>query len=289
MTHPVSSPRVLTASIVLYKSDAAFLSSVIQDFFAGEWPEVERILFLIDNSPTDELKALAETPIPQQGKIVYQRLNHNVGFGRAHNVAFSKIAAAGSRYHVVINPDVRFGSEVLPTLMEFMENNPAVGLVMPNVTFPDGSLQYLCKKIPSPVDVFVRRFVPFKKIKERINSRYELRYAHHATMPIEVPNLSGCFMFLRTQAIAEVGGFDERFFMYAEDLDLSRRIGALYRTVCYPMVSISHEFHRGSYKDVKLLHHHVVSMIRYFNKWGWICDAQRLKINQRCLSRQWQD
>ena len=102
---------------------------------------------------------------------------------------------------------------------------------------------------------------------------------------MEVPSLSGWFMFMRVSVLKEVGGFDERYFMYAEDLDLCRRIGEVSKTIFYPGVSVVHEYEKGSYKSKKLLKYHTVSIIKYFNKWGWIFDSKRKKKNKYCISQ----
>jgi GT2 family glycosyltransferase len=100
---------------------------------------------------------------------------------------------------------------------------------------------------------------------------------------MDVPFLSGCFMFLRMETIEKVGLFDENIFLYTEDTDLTRRIHKHYRTVFYPEASIYHHNQRGSYKNFVILMHHVFSAIRYFNKWGWFNDTERDHINQRIL------
>lgn len=100
---------------------------------------------------------------------------------------------------------------------------------------------------------------------------------------MNVPYLSGCFMFLRVSVLKEVGLFDERYFMYLEDTDLSRRIHKKYKTIYYPFVHIIHEYSKGSYKNIKLLIYHIHSAIKYFNKWGWIFDKERREINTKVL------
>ena len=109
---------------------------------------------------------------------------------------------------------------------------------------------------------------------------YELRHLDLSVVR-EVPCLSGCFMFLRSKVLREVGFFDERYFMYMEDVDLCRRIGAKYQTVFYPDVAITHGYAKGSYTNGTLLGYHVRSAVRYFRKWGWIFDSQRGQLNQK--------
>lgn len=80
-------------------------------------------------------------------------------------------------------------------------------------------------------------------------------------------------------------GFDERYFMYMEDVDLVRRLGRLGKTLYAPQVHIVHEYAKGSYGNKKLLVFHLKSGLRYFNKWGWFFDEERRKKNAACLAR----
>lgn len=97
---------------------------------------------------------------------------------------------------------------------------------------------------------------------------------------MDVPYLSGCFMFLRREVIREIGVFDEGIFMYGEDTDLNRRIFQHYRTVYFPEITIIHDFEKGSHKNLRLFWIHVKAAVYYLNKWGWFFDKERRKINQ---------
>jgi GT2 family glycosyltransferase len=184
-------------------------------------------------------------------------------------------------YHIIMNPDIAFKPEILNGLYDFMQQNSNVGLVMPKVIYQNGEMQYLCKKLPSPADLFIRRFFPgpLKACVKKILEAYELRHKDYNAI-MEVPNLSGCFMFIRTAVFASVGLFDEQYFMYLEDTDLSRRINKYYRTVYYPLETITHGYRKASYRNIKLMKHHLESSVRYFNKWGWFNDRSRLFANK---------
>jgi len=270
----------INVSIVLFKNDQDLVKKAIYSCVNSVL--INRI-YLIDNFPTDILSCLASL----DNRIEYIFNNANLGFGKAHNIALKKAIEENIPYHLILNPDVYFEKGVLEELYKFMESNKNVGLVMPKVLYPDSTIQYLCKLLPTPLDLFGRRFLnfgPFKKIIEKRNEIYELRFTGY-DKNMEVPYLSGCFMFIRTEVLKKVGLFDERFFMYLEDTDLSRRIHRVSKTVYYPEVFIYHEYGKGSYKNPKLLKYHLDSAIKYFNKYGWLFDKEREEINKKTLEK----
>jgi GT2 family glycosyltransferase len=163
-----------------------------------------------------------------------------------------------------------------------MDQHPDVGLLAPRVHYPDGRLQPLCKLLPHPLELAVRRFLPLLHRSSGRLARYELHATGYSRV-MDVPALSGCFMLMRVETVLRAGLFDERFFLYFEDVDLSRRVGRIARTVFVPHVAIVHDYARGSYRNWRLLWHHLVSATRYFNKWGWLRDAERDRINARAL------
>ena len=270
----------INGSIVLYHDEKEKVKKTIRSFLNTN---LAAKLYLIDNSSNDNLKEL---------KNIYERIeyifnNANLGYGKAHNIAIRKSIDENIKYHLVLNPDIYFEEGVLEELYDFMEKNPDVGLVMPKVLYPDGKIQYLCKLLPTPLDLFGRRFLnkgPLKKYIEKRNEIYELRFTGYNKI-MEVPYLSGCFMFIRTEVLKKVGLFDEKFFMYLEDTDLSRRIHRVAKTIYYPYVHIYHEHQKGSYKNLKLLKIHIESAIKYFNKWGWFNDPERDIINKKTLEK----
>ncbi|MFH1612141.1 MAG: glycosyltransferase family 2 protein [bacterium] len=271
--------KFVNISIVLYKNNKKQIQKVINMLIKN----LDINLYLIDNSPTNTLKELAN--IDQRIEYIFN--NANLGYGKGHNIAMQKSIKENIKYHLVMNPDVYFEEGVLTNLYEFMEKNLDVGLVMPKVFYQDGNIQYLCKLLPTPFDLFGRRFLSFlplfKKYIEKRNKIYELRITEYDSM-MEVPYLSGCFMFMRVDVLEEVGLFDERFFMYLEDVDLSRRIHTHYKTVYYPNVNIYHEYRKDSYKNFKILLLHINSAIKYFKKWGWVFDKERKLINEKVLN-----
>jgi len=162
-----------------------------------------------------------------------------------------------------------------------MDLNTDVGLIMPKVFYPNGELQYLCKLIPTPVDILFRWLLPSALFKKRDN-RFKLLFSNY-NKTMNVPYLSGCFMFFRINILNDIGFFDERFFMHFEDLDLSRRIHEKYRTMYFPFVSIVHAHAASHRKNLKMMLIGLKSAIKYFNKWGWWFDKGRRQFNSRIL------
>lgn len=272
---------LVTASIVLYNNDVKVLSDAIKSFLNSNFP-YKKHLYLVDNSPNDNLKHLVSLS-PES--ITYIFNPTNPGFGAAHNIALKKGIERGATYHLVLNPDVYFDKYVLASIIDFMDANPKLGNLMPKVFYPDGNIQYLAKLLPTPYDWIGRRFNPFKSMVEKRNQTFELRFTEYNKI-MDVPYLSGCFMFLRTEALKKIGLFDENIFMYGEETDLCRRlIEGGYRTIFFPKVHIFHHFAKGSHKTWRLTKIGVESAIYYFNKWGWFFDEKRKKINKQILDK----
>ena len=266
----------ITASLVLYKNEKVDVENICR-LICGE---IIHKLYVIDNSPSDELGTSISVI---SDKIVYLFNGTNLGYGAAHNIGIKKAIEEKVDYHVVINPDISFSKGIFKSLAMYMGENHNCGLVMPKVVYPNGDIQYLCKLLPTPWDLFGRRFLPLKKYNRKRNYKYELIFSGYDKI-MWVPSLSGCFMFMRVDVLRKIGGFDERFFMYAEDLDLSRRIGTISDTIFNPNIIVMHGYDKGSYKSWKLLRFHIFSVFKYFNKWGWFFDSYRKDINKKCLN-----
>jgi len=252
----------ITGTIVLYKNEEEILLDAIKSFLNTS---LNVKLYLIDNSPTDHLK-----DIISDSRVEYIHNPSNPGFGAAHNLAIVKILDQSS-YHLVLNPDISFVEGNLEKLYAFMENNRLVGQVMPKVLYPDGAMQYLCKTNPTPFDLFARRFLPGsikKRFKDRMD-KYEYKDKNYEETMFDIPYLSGCFMFLRTETLKKVGFFDDRIFMYIEDADLTRRFLEISKTAYYPEAIVYHHFEKGSHKNWRLMWYSIHGAFIYFNKWGW--------------------
>ncbi|MGL5963478.1 MAG: glycosyltransferase family 2 protein [Fusobacteriaceae bacterium] len=253
----------ITSTIVTYNTKLDELEKAINSFLNTE---LKVHLYISDNSENDELKSFIEGL--NEDRVTYIFNNKNGGYGWGHNRVIEKIIDK-SKYHLILNPDIYFEKGVLEELFLYAEKNKKIGNIMPMVKYPNGEIQYLCKRIPTPKDLFLRKFCPFKAMVEKNNSRYEMRETGYNKI-MNVPILSGCFMFLRNEIFKTVGLFDERYFMYMEDFDLSRRIHEKYETIFYPRVEIVHAHAKESFKNKKMAKIHLKAAVKYFNKWGWI-------------------
>jgi GT2 family glycosyltransferase len=256
-------PLSIGVSIVLYRTPVADISALV-----GELLEqgAERI-YLIDNSPLTFDTFGAWTP-PERVSIV--RVGRNLGYGGGHNIAIYD-SIRRHRYHLVSNPDIRLQPNVLPGLYAVMEERADVGLSMPEVVGPDGERHYLCKRSPSPLE-YLPSWLGGKAWRAKRRAYFEMRDRSYDA-EIEPECLSGCFMFLRASTLHKLGGFDERYFMYFEDFDLSRRVRQSARNLYYPAVRIMHEHRRGHRRSLRLLAIFGMSAWKFFNRWGWFENA----------------
>lgn len=265
---------MLNISIVLYKTRAEQLLPLLDELL-----KVRRLhrIYLVDNSPVKS-EEFASLPLP----VEYIFNNANLGYGKAHNIALRESVYDEVPYHLVINSDIEVKAADIEYLLDFIGQNPLVGQIMPKVVYPDGTVQYLAKLLPTPWDLFARRFLPQRWTRKR-TERYELRFTGY-NRPLNAPYLSGCFMFLRTEAALKARLFDERYFMYPEDMDLTRTIHRDYLTLFLPSVTIVHHHAKASYHSLRYLWIHIVNMCRYFNKWGWFRDPERELFNNQLLA-----
>ena len=268
------------ASVVLYNTSLNDLQSLVSSF---ELCKNLHKIYFVDNSPTAELSEMLRK-LAKNLDFEYIHLKENPGFGAAHNVALRKSLSEGLNYHAIVNPDISFSDDIIDPMVDFMDQNPDVGMMMPQILYEDGTIQNLPKLLPSPLSVFMRKFKKPSSYYEKFINNYELRFVQKDVI-YNAPILSGCFTLIRMSAVKEVGMYDDKFFMYFEDWDLSRRMHQKYRTVYFPKVSIVHGYESGANKDKRLFKIFVKSAIHYFNKWGWFFDSERDKINKKTLQQ----
>lgn len=264
---------MITVSIVTYNTDVEELKVC----FGSLASNMVKTIYVVDNSS----KKYIEDFCKEYKNVVYIA-SENVGYGAAHNKAI-RLAQADKdvKYHLVLNSDVYFDPVVLEKIAAYMDGDEQIAQVQPKLTFPNGELQCTARLIPTPANLIFRRFLP-KSIVAPMDERYTLAFWDHKK-PANIAYHQGSFMFIRVKCFETVGLFDERFFMYPEDIDMTRRMHRHFKTMYWPEVTVVHAHRAASYKSKKMLKIHMVNMIKYFNKWGWIFDSERTKWNKEQL------
>ena len=265
--------KYLNISIVLYNSEFDQIIDIVEELKKNE--AVNQI-YLIDNSPIRNVAF-------ENCDTNYMFIGRNLGYGSGHNLAINYSINEGVKYHLVLNADISFGKSVLDELISKMDNDLEIGLIMPKVQNIDGSLQILPKRLPTPFNLIIRVFPPLRKIFHDKNKEYTLE--NYQDLELNVPIISGCFSLFRVDALKDVGLYDDKFFMYFEDFDISRRIHTKYKTLYFPKVSVIHAHERGAAKNYKLFKVFVKSAIIYFNKYGWFFDKERKLINKEVFKQ----
>lgn len=216
--------------------------------------------FVVDNNSSDETVYLVHQHFPQVKLIP---LPQNRGFGFGHNRVLNPI---DSDFHVILNPDITFDANILDGLSDYLMDFPDVAMVVPQILNTDGSVQALPRRTPRLKYLVSGRLERFGGIFKKWRGEYTY-IGKNFDRPVEIEFCSGCFIMIRTEIFKKLAGFDERFIMYFEDADLTRRAQQYGKTVLNPDFCATHAWARTSAKRFKYLCIHFDSMIKYFKKW----------------------
>ena len=272
-----------TACIVTYNTNLEDLTQIISCF---QKTKLKFKLWISDNSEKDTLRNFIKNF--SDDRIEYIFNNSNNGFGSGHNIVLKKLIDDNfkekAEFHIILNADIIFEENTIEKMIDYMRKNPEIGQIGPKIYESSGEINKSCRLLPTPLNLIFRRFFPIKSIVDKMDYNYEMRWCDYNSI-MEVPILSGCLMFIRTDILKNVGMFDTRYFMYMEDYDLCRRIGKKYKVIFYPEVKIIHKHGKASYKTRKMMIAHINSAIKYFNKWGWFFDKERKTRNKECIKR----
>jgi len=201
-------------------------------------------VIVVDNASGDNSREIVTA---QFNEVRWIQLKANIGFGKACNIG---VEAACGQYLLLLNPDTVISSNTLVNAVEFMETHPKAGILGPKILNPDGTLQLSCRRsIPTPSVAFYY-FAGLSHLfpKSKRFGRYHLTYMDEdETAQVDV--ISGSFMFVRRDIFDIIGGFDKRFFMYGEDIDLCYRVRQAGYEVWYcPAIKIVHQKGKSSSK-----------------------------------------
>ena len=252
----MQSKPFISATIVLYQEDVNTVLQTIHSFLAIPF---SKKLFLVDNSP----KRFSSPEIIVSKEVEYIYVGNNIGFAAANNLVIDEIKER-SVYHLILNPDVVFDTAVISELVNVLGKDPQVAMIAPKITYTNGLHQYSVRKYPLFFDLFIRRI---GVLKERIHQQ---EYRNSDLNKSFYPDvIHGCFQLYKTADFVALKGFDERYFLYMEDVDICRKIDAMGKQkLYYPKVSITHVLKQGSSKNIKLFFYHLSSAIKYYLKWS---------------------
>lgn len=237
------STGLITVSIVSH-GHGSMLPYILDDLASCE--QVEKIIVTRNISES-------AGELTRSRQVITINNDHPKGFGANHNAAFRQ---ACTPYFLVLNPDVRFNGNPFPMLLSCLQDN-TVALCAPAVIGPSGALEDSARQFPSIFDL-IRKAI----------GRNEGR-VHYAIgdPPRESPWVAGMFMLLRSSDYAALGGFDEGYFLYYEDVDLCARLWKSGRKVILcPSVHIVHDARRDSHRNLKYMFWHLSSILRYLGK-----------------------
>jgi GT2 family glycosyltransferase len=190
--------------------------------------------------------------------------SRNTGYARACNKG---IALAREPYIMVMNSDVVLHPDTVSRLVEFLDRNPRAGVAGPRVLNADGSLQFSCRRFPSMLQSFVHAFMGLFRAENPYSTSYKMMNMDRVR-ETDVDWVSGAFMMLRRDALSETGRFDEKYFMYVEDVDLCWRMWRAGWTVDYvPEATVVHHIGMsGRLVPTRMVFHHHRSMLRFHRK-----------------------
>ncbi|MCK9251249.1 MAG: glycosyltransferase family 2 protein [Clostridiales bacterium] len=251
----------LSIAIVTYNSEKT-IGRTLASLFANIPQDIPCHVTIIDNGSTDGTLASLE-PYQNQLRLLHSQKG-NIGFGAAHNLIMPEL---NSDIHIIMNPDINaIDRQSFTALVDYLLKHQEVGMVVPRIIDENGSIQYLCRRDPTLFDLF-SRVMPEPFFRKR-RSYHEMK-DHDYTTSFRVPFASGCLMAIRSELFKRLGGFDERYFLYAEDADLSRQVNQVSTVMYVPDAVFCHVWQRSSYKSSRMAWIHIRSLMKYFSKWGW--------------------
>lgn len=245
----------MTLTIVVTHQSSAHIRGCL-DVLSGEH------VVVVDNASTDGTPDIVSAEFPE---IRLCRLERNSGLSAALNW--------GARLHedediLVLNPDARIAPPDIRVLEDYLDDHPEVGVVLPKLVYPDGSLQASVRTFPTPAVMASRRMLPSSmRAVRRTLDKHLMAARCEAAGPVDWG--LGAAMLIRRATLRELGGYDERFFLYCEDLDLAYRSWRRgWEVHVQPNAVALHHYareSRGTFRlDSAQTRHHWMSILRLY-------------------------
>lgn len=217
-------------------------------------------IYVCDNNSSDGTPDMVEKEFPAV-KVI--RNEKNAGFGAGHNTIINML---DSDFHFIVNPDIMLTDDTVTQMCGFMSDNPDIAMAVPKFLYEDGREQFTPKLTPTVKYMLGGRLERFGGVFRKWRREYTFA-DRNVTEVTDVGFCSGCFVVIRTDVFRKVGGFDERYFLYSEDADLTRTAKKYGRTVYAPQFSVIHLWERAYMKSPKYFLIQLSSMVKYFRKW----------------------
>jgi GT2 family glycosyltransferase len=268
---------LLSISIVTWRFDARLFAQVLADLHSAvrhlERHYQERRATLVrivvidnGNDAATIQQLLNASGLASEARVISS--GRNLGYGKAHNLA---IATTSATYHLIMNPDVLVAQDALLSAVTFLDSCQDAAALSPYASDGNGNTAYLCKRYPALLDLVLRGFAP-RGVRSRFSERldqYESRGLVAQGAIAEVELISGCFMFCRTQALRQTGGFKPAFFLYFEDFSLSLELRKFGRLMYVPNCRIVHYGGNAAKKGLRHALHFIASALKFYNHYGW--------------------
>lgn len=252
------SDKFLKVSIVLFDTDKQILINCIDSLLMEK-----NIRFDIDVVCNNQNRNYDFLNMFKQHINCYHIKNR--GYGNGHNYSITR--SRDYKYHLVLNPDVIVHKRSISRGIAFLEKNPKIGMLAPKISGVNNEPEMALRNYPSISHLLLRRFFPELNLTVKLNLENSIYPGDKIIR--RIPTTSGSFMLCNNFFLQKIEGFDERFFLYMEDVDLCRRINRVSEIVYFPKTSITHIFAKGSFKNFSLLKIHIASLIKYFLKYGF--------------------
>ncbi|MFQ5721406.1 MAG: glycosyltransferase family 2 protein [Candidatus Aminicenantales bacterium] len=256
---------VCDLSIIIVNWNTKSLLKQCLESIKAHTKKISYEIIVVDNSSTDGSADMVEANFPE---VILIKNEKNLGYGQANNQA---LVRAQGKYVLFLNSDVAVNDNCLDEMFEFMENHPQVGASACKLTYPDGRLQHSCRQFPS-FKVFFLMLIGLRAVfpKMKIFQKYMMLDWDHSDLR-EVDQIMGSFMFVRKDSLEQIGSFDQRYWMYFEEVDLCLRLNkAGWKIVHYPYASAVHYLSKSSeqWSEAKRVKEFQRSLLKYFRKNG---------------------
>ena len=224
--------KSLSIIIVTYNS-SRYIANCLESIFLSNRLSISELI-VVDNDSTDGTDAIVNTKFPS---VCFLKNKQNLGFAKACNIGLS---VASGRYTLFLNPDTVVEKETIISCINYMQMNSNIGVLACKLNNPNGSLQQTCANFPSINKFLLKSILRNPLFSDLIKAKLLLEFWSHDEIR-DVDWFIGAFMMIRKDLIMKLGGFDESFFLYGEDMDLCYRIKQMRKQVVYfPKVGAVH-------------------------------------------------